>query len=309
MTEAPPPGVQPAMSALDWTKLLLIGGIWGGSFFFARVAVAEVHPLMLVLLRVAIAAIALHVYLAVRGPSFRVTPSLAGRLLLLGTVNNALPFSLIFIGQTQMGAGLASVLNATTPFWTILIANAFIADERLSWNKLCGVLLGIAGVAVMVGPGIVASLGGAVWAKFAVVGASVSYAVALVYARGFKGVPPIIMTTGQLTAASAIMLPIALLTSSPGDLLSVSMPVWAAVLAIALLSTAVAYILFFGLIGSAGATNASLTTLIVPVSAILLGFLFLGERLALFEVAGMVLIALGLVTIDGRILRRFKGMP
>jgi drug/metabolite transporter (DMT)-like permease len=297
------------MSALDWAKLLLLGSIWGGSFFFARIAVSEVHPLMLVLLRVAIAATALHVYLAVRGPSFRVTPSLAGRLLLLGTVNNALPFSLIFIGQTQMGAGLASVLNATTPFWTILIANAFIADERLSWNKLLGVLLGIAGVAVMVGPGIVASLGGAVWAKFAVVGASISYAVALVFARGFKGVPPIIMASGQLTAATAIMLPIALLTSSPGDLLSVSMPVWAAVLAIALLSTAFAYILFFGLISSAGATNASLTTLIVPVSAILLGFVFLGERLAFFEVVGMALIGLGLTTIDGRILRRLKRMP
>ena len=256
------------------------------------------------LFRVAIAAAALHVYLLMRGPSFRLALPLAGSFFVLALVNNVLPFSLIFAGQTEMGAGLASVLNSTTPFWTILIANAVTSDEKLSLNKVAGVLLGIAGVAVMVGPGIVASLGGPVWAKFAMIGASMSYAVALVFSRRFKAVPPAIVATGQLTASTIIMLPVVLLWNGPAGLFAASATVWVAVFALALVSTAFAYILYFGIIGSAGATNASLVTLIVPVSAILLGFVFLGERLELFEVAGMLLIGLGLVTIDGRIFRR-----
>jgi len=294
------------MSALDWAKLLLLGGIWGGSFFFARIAVAEIDPLVLVLFRVAIAAAALHVYLLARGLSFRLVLPFAGSFLILGLVNNVLPFSLIFAGQTQMGAGLASVLNATTPFWTIVLANAFTADEKLSWNKLAGVLLGIVGVAIMVGPGIVASLGGPVWAKFAMIGASLSYAVALIFARRFKALPSVIVATGQLTASTVIMLPIALWWAGTTGQFDASGHVWAAVVSLALVSTAFAYILYFSLIASAGATNASLVTLVVPVSAMLLGFIFLGERLAPFEVLGMVVIGLGLVTIDGRIFRRRK---
>jgi drug/metabolite transporter (DMT)-like permease len=293
------------MSALDWGKLLLLGGIWGGSFFFARIAVAEIHPLTLVLFRVAIAAAALHVYLLARGPSFRLALPLAGSFFLLGLINNVLPFSLIFAGQTQMGAGLASVLNATTPFWTVLVANAFTADEKVSWNKAAGIALGIVGVAVMVGPGVVASLGGPVWAKLAMIGASLSYAAALVFSRRrFAGVPPVLVATGQLTASTIIMAPVVLLWNGVDGQLAASAPVWAAVFGLALASTAFAYILYFGLVRSAGATNASLVTLIVPVSAILLGLIFLGERLELFEVAGMLLIGLGLVTIDGRIFVR-----
>ena len=203
-----------------------------------------------------------------------------------------------------MGAGLASVLNATTPFWTILVANAVTQDEKFSRNKLLGILLGILGTAVMVGPGVLAGLGGPVWPKFALIGASLSYAFAVIFARRFRGVPPALVAAGQLTASTVIMVPVVLAWSGTAGLFAASLPVWAAVLALALVSTAFAYILYFRLIGTAGATNASLVTLVVPVSALLLGFLFLGERLELFEVAGMLLIALGLVTIDGRLFKR-----
>ena len=250
------PAPQRSMSAADWAKLLLLGAIWGGSFFFARIAVAEMHPLTLVLFRVLIAAAALHVWLLARGPSFRLALPLAGSFFVLALVNNVLPFSLIFAGQTAMGAGLAAVLNSTTPFWTILIANAVTSDEKLSVNKVAGVLLGVAGVALMVGPGIVASLGGPVWAKFAMVGASLSYAVALVFSRRFKAVPPAIVATGQLTASTIIMIPVVLLWSGPSGLFAASAPVWTAVFALALVSTAFAYILYFSIIASAGATNA-----------------------------------------------------
>ncbi len=136
----------------DWVQLLLLGAIWGGSFFFARIAVSELHPLVLVLFRVGIAAIALQIYLAIRGPSFRLAFPHAGLFFLLALTNNVVPFSLIFAGQTQLGAGVASVLNATTPFWTLILANALTSDEKLSWNKLAGIALGIAGTAVMIGP-------------------------------------------------------------------------------------------------------------------------------------------------------------
>ncbi|WP_434723373.1 DMT family transporter [Mesorhizobium sp. RIZ17] len=289
------------MTLIDWAQLLLLGAIWGGSFFFARIAVSEIHPLALVLFRVAIAAIALQLYLAVRGPSFRLALPHAGLFFLLALTNNVVPFSLIFAGQTQLGAGVASVLNATTPFWTLILANALTTDEKLSWNKLAGIALGVAGTAVMIGPGLLAGLGGPVWAKFALIGASLSYAVALMIARRFKGVPSPVVATGQLTASTIIMIPVVLIAYGPAGLFSVSPPVWAAVLGLALLSTAFAYILYFNLVASAGATNASLVTLVVPVSAVLLGFLFLGERLAMFEIGGMTLIGLGLVTIDGRL--------
>lgn len=288
--------------------LLLLGAIWGGSFFFAKIAVAEIPPLVLVFQRVAIAAIALHVYLAIAGPSFRNALPFAGRFFALALLNNVIPFSLIFIGQTQMGAGLASVLNATTPFWTLIVANMMTTDEKLSANKLAGIGLGVAGTAVMVGPGIIAGLGGPVWAKFALIGASLSYALALILARRkFAGIAPPIVATGQLTASALIMLPVALIGYGPQAIVTASSHVWLAVIALALLSTAFAYILYFRIVASAGATNASLVTLIVPVSAMLLGVTFLGERLELFEVAGMALIAAGLVVIDGRVFARRQG--
>ena len=292
------------MSMADWGRLLLLGAIWGGSFFFARIAVAEIHPLALVLFRVGIAGAALHVYLAARGISFALARPRAGAFLALAILNNVIPFSLIFAGQTALGAGLASVLNATTPFWTVLLANALTADEKLTWNKVAGILLGIAGTAVMIGPGLVAGIGGQVWAKLALVGASVSYAFALILARRFRGVPPTVVATAQLTASTVVMIPVVLVTVGTTGLFSASAPVWAAVFGLALLSTAVAYILYFNLVASAGATNASLVTLVVPASAILLGIAFLGESLETYEMAGIALIALGLVTIDGRLLRR-----
>lgn len=293
------------MSGAVWVMLIALGAIWGGSFFFARIAVAEIQPLVLVLHRVLIAAVALHIYLAFVGPSFRCALPFAGRFFVLALLNNVIPFSLIFAGQTQMGAGLASVLNATTPFWTLIIANMLTADEKLTANKLAGIALGIAGTAVMVGPGVIAGLGGPVWAKFALIGASLSYAFALIVARRFfVGMAPPVIATGQLTASTLIMLPIVLIGYGPAELTVGSPHVWAAVVSLALLSTAFAYILYFRIVAAAGATNASLVTLIVPVFAMLLGISFLGERLELFELIGMALIGIGLVVIDGRLMKR-----
>jgi drug/metabolite transporter (DMT)-like permease len=292
------------MSASDWGQLLLLGLLWGGSFFFARIAVADIPPLALVLYRVSIAAIVLHLWLRLRGISFAPVVAKPGSFLCLALLNNVIPFSLIFTGQTEIGAGLASVFYATTPLWTILVANLLTADEKLSVSKLAGVGLGIAGAAVMIGPGLLSNLGGPTWAKFAVIGAAVSYAFAVVYAKRFKDMKPTLVATGQLTAATVLMAPIVFLFYSPAEIVTSGVSIWMAVLALAVLTTAFAFILYFNLIASAGATNASLVTLVVPVSAIMLGAVFLGERLEPFEFAGMGLILASLIIIDGRLFRR-----
>lgn len=291
------------MSANEWSQLLILGFLWGGSFFFARIAVAEIPPLALVLYRVAIAAAVLHLWLRLRGISFAPVLARPGSFLCLALLNNVLPLSLIFTGQTEIGAGLASVFYATTPLWTVLVANLLTTDEKLSPIKLGGVALGIIGAAVMIGPGLSSDLGGPVWAKLAVIGAAISYAFAVVYAKRFKNISPTVVATGQLTAATILMIPIVFTFYSPAEITASSMSIWMAVLALGVFTTAIAFILYFNLIASAGATNASLVTLLVPVSAIMLGLMFLGERLEASEVAGMGLIMASLIIIDGRVFR------
>jgi len=294
----------PPMTARMWALLILLGIIWGGSFFSVSIAVVEIPPLTLVLLRVGIAALALHLYLLARGPSFGLAMPYAGWFFALALLNNVIPFSLMFLGQTAIGAGLASVLNATTPFWTLTLVGFVFRSEKPGINKLFGVVIGIAGTAVMIGPGLAAGIGGPVWAKFALIGTAVSYACSFVVSRRFTGLPPIIVATGQLTASTAMMIPIALYAHGFGGFAHAGPAAWTAALALALIATALAYIIFFNLVAKAGASNTSLVTMITPVSAVLLGALFLGERLELFEFAGMALIGLGLATIDGRIFRR-----
>lgn len=305
MTQLSPAAGARSISTRVWGLILLLGAIWGGSFFFARIAVAEINPFVLVLERVGIAAAALQLYLLAVGPSFRLARSHYGRFFALALLNNIIPFSLMFLGQTELGAGLASVLNATTPFWTLIAAQFLTTDEKLSVPKVAGIILGIAGTAVMVGPGIVAGLGGPVWAKFALIGTALSYALALILSRRqFADLAPIHIATGQLTASTIIMIPVIFLAFGTSTTFIGSSHVTAAVLGLALLSTAYAYILFFRIVAQAGATNASLVTLVIPVSAVLLGVTFLGEHLELFELAGMALIGLGLVVMDGRFLPR-----
>lgn len=297
---------QHRISPLTWALLILLGMIWGGSFFFARVAVEHVPPMTLVLLRVSLAALALHLYLRARHNLYRVLLQRWRAFLLLGMLNNAIPFTLIFMGQTQIGAGLASILNATTPLWTVIIANRLTHDEKMTVQKIVGCLLGLVGTLVLIGPSALTGFGAPVWAQLAIIGASISYGFAAIYARTLQTMSPVVTATGQLTASSLIMLPLVLLIDRPWTLPFPPLDVVLAVLLLAVLSTSLAYILYFRIIRSAGATNGSLVTLLVPPSAILLGVLFLGERMDLDSTLGLLLIAAGLVTIDGRLLAKVQ---
>ncbi|QSY93229.1 DMT family transporter [Rhizobium bangladeshense] len=291
------------MNAWSWSLLLLLGLIWGGSFFFARIAVQHIPPLTLVFLRLLLAGLALHIYIAGRLDVYQTLKSRWREFLILGLINNALPHALIFFGQTRIGAGLAAILNATTPIWTVLIANYLTSDEKLSSAKIAGCLVGLAGTIVLIGPGLSASGQAPLWALLLPVLAAISYGFAAIYGKRFKDVPAPVTAAGQLTASSLITLPLSLLADRPWTLSLPPLDIVFAVLALALVSTAFAYILYFRIMAAAGATNASLVTLLVPPSAILLGVLFLGERLALGEFAGMALIGFGLVILDGRAYR------
>jgi drug/metabolite transporter (DMT)-like permease len=221
-------------------------------------------------------------------------------------INNAIPHTLIFFGQTQMGAGLASILNASTPIWTVLIGNQLTSDERLTSAKLAGCLIGLAGTAVLMAPSVTNSASVPFWAVLLPILAAISYGFAAIYAKRFKGIAPPVVAAGQLTGSSLIMLPVALTMDQPWTLAIPPASAIAAILGLALLSTAFAYILYFRIMALAGATNASLVTLLVPPSALLLGFLFLGERLGVAELAGMMLIGAGLLVLDGRFYARMR---
>jgi drug/metabolite transporter (DMT)-like permease len=295
--------IRTTMNRSDWLILLLLAVIWGGAFFFIGVAVRHVPPLTYVCLRLSIAAIAMWTYLKVRRQRLDLPRQVWGAILLLALLNNALPFTLFGWGQTHIASGLASILNATTPIWGVVVAHFLTHDERMSPRKIAGVLLGFGGVATMIGPSLLSSLGTSALAQLACVTASLSYALAAVWARRFKriGVSPLSVTTGQLTAGALVMLPLSLFVDRPWTHPLPPVSAWAAITALALLCTAFGYVLYFRLIDRAGATNALLVTLLVPPVAILLGSLFLGEQLASQDFLGLALIALGLAAIDGRL--------
>jgi drug/metabolite transporter (DMT)-like permease len=297
------------MGALAWGLLLALGLIWGGSFFFARIAVMEVPAITLVFLRLSIAAIALHIYIAGRFGLYELLRSHWKQFLVLGLINNAIPHALIFLGETEIGAGLAAVLNATTPIWTVIAGNFLTDDERLTPAKMAGCLMGLVGTAVLVGPDVVAANGAPLWALLLPILAAVSYAFAAIYGKRFKGLPAPSIAAGQLTASSLLILPVSLVADRPWEIAMPSAGSIGSILALALLSTAFAYILYFRIMALAGATNATLVTLLVPPGAILLGAVFLGERLNGAEIAGMTLIGAGLVILDGRLFRRFAASP
>jgi drug/metabolite transporter (DMT)-like permease len=294
------------MGGREWAMLVALSVLWGGSFFFVGVAVREVPPLSLVLVRVGVAALALWAVLLVSGAGMPRRPGLWAAFLGMGLLNNALPFALIVWGQQHIASGLAAILNATTPLFTVLVAHLLTADERLTPAKAAGVMMGLFGVSLMLGAELLGGLGLGVAAQLACLAAALSYALAGVFGRRFRrmGVPPLASAAGQVTASSLILLPLALLVDQPWALAMPGAASWAAMLGLGLFSTALAYVLYFRILAVAGATNLLLVTFLVPVSAILLGALVLGERLEARHFAGMALIGAGLALIDGRLLGR-----
>lgn len=309
MAEASDGPVKRRMGPAEWAMLVALSLLWGGSFFFNGVAVRELPSLTIVLARVGIAALTLLgvlVLLRLRLPRM---PGLWPAFLGMGLLNNVVPFTLFVWGQHHIASGLAAILNATTPLFTVLVAHLLTSDERLTPAKAAGVAVGLAGVAVMLGAELLAGLGVGVAAQLACLAAAMSYALAGVFGRRFRrmGVLPLATATGQVTASALVLLPLALVLDQPWTLPMPGWPTWGALIGMGVLSTALAYVLYFRILAAAGATNLLLVTFLIPVSAIMLGSMVLGERLEAKHVAGMALIGLGLALIDGRLPGPWRG--
>ncbi|MCP8938205.1 DMT family transporter [Alsobacter sp. SYSU M60028] len=289
-------------SGSDWLQLLLLSVLWGGSFLFIGVAVKSLPPLVIVTARVGLAAAVLWLTLRVTNVPAPRGLTVWRSLLGMAMLNNVVPFLLFAWAQSHIAAGVASILNATTPLFTVVVAHLVTEDEKLSGSRAMGVLAGLVGVAVMTGA---APSGTTLWewlAELACLAAACSYAFSNLYGRRFKamGVPPLAIATGQLTMSFVVLAPVTLLATEPWTLLSAPPLAWAAVIGLAIPSTALAYVIFFRVLRTAGPTNLSLVTFLIPVTAVLLGVTLLGEDLAPRQIAGMAMIALGLAAIDGR---------
>ena len=293
------------MDGQDWGLLILLSVLWGGAYFFAGVAVKELPPLTVVLVRVLLAAICLlpvFWYLDHSLPrSFSTWLPFFG----MGLLNNVLPFGLIFAGQTQITVGLSSIINAMTPLFTVLIMATF-QKERLTKNRVIGVLLGLIGVAVLKGYETPIN-GNQTFGILLCLAAAVSYGFAALWGRKFLvGVPPIKSATCQLLSSTLIIAISVCLIDKPWTIPTPSNNAVLSLIALAVLGTALAYIVFFKILVRAGASNVMLVTLLIPITALLLGNTFLEEEIRLKEIIGAIIIGLGLLFIDGRLINRFN---
>ncbi len=297
------------LSTRAWAELVLLSVIWGASFFSIAIALREIGPVTVVLHRVGWAAVLLWLVVAAQrlmGRGLRIPrePRIWGAFLVMGCLNNVIPFTLMSWGQIQIGTGLTAIFNAMTAVFAVLVAAMFLRDEPLSARKLGGILLGFLGVVVIKGIDRLGALDGQSLGTYAVLAGALSYAFAGVWARRtLGGQPPEVAAAGMLTGSTVVMAPLVLATEGVPSL-ALTAPTWGAIGYYSVLATAGAYLLYFRVLAMAGAGNLLLCTLIIPPIAILLGVVFLGETLAPQTLAGFTLIAAGLAVIDGRLLRR-----
>lgn len=288
------------MGRKEWGLLLLLTVIWSSSYLFAQLAMDDVPVVIIVFGRVALAAAALWIVIVALGIRLPGDRRVIGRLCVLGLFNNALPFTFVFTAQETTPTGVVAVMIAATPLVGVLLAHWMTTDERITVARLTGALLGLGGVAVMIGPGALAGFGGNTVAELLMVLATLCFAFSPLYARRLYGTEPLIVAAGQLTAASLFMAPVVLLFAPPWAL---PMPGWGSLASLATLAfvcTAIPYVLYFRLLARAGATNVVLVTILSPPGAMLFGATILGETLSASQLAGFALVAFGVAVIDGR---------
>ena len=282
--------------------LLLLAAVWGGSFFFGEVALREVPPLTLTLHRVIWAVPILVLIVLFKGISVPRSPRIWGAYLVMGALNNAIPFSLLFWGQTQIESGLVSILNGTTAMFAAVVAGLLLPDEALTAKKVIGAGLGIAGVAFIMGPSALTNFNLGNLAQLAILGATLSYAFAGVWGKtALAGQLPLMNALGMLIGSTVLMIPIVLVFDGRPNL-ALSLGVWGALIGMVVLSTALAYFLYFAILVRAGAANLLLVTLLIPPVAIGLGAVFLDERIGIEAWIGFAIIGLGFAVTDGRLL-------
>ncbi|MXZ80242.1 MAG: DMT family transporter [Gammaproteobacteria bacterium] len=291
------------MNPAECGLLVLLSILWGSAFFFVGVAVVELPPLTVALVRVGLASMMLLGLMLILGHSL--PRSLSGWIpfLVMGLLNNALPFSFLNTGQTLISVGLASIINGMTPLFTALVMASF-REERLTLRRVAGVLLGVVGIMLISLQDMAAGDARLLGIGLCLAGA-LSYGFAALWGRRhLMDVPPLKTATCQLLSSTLIMAAVVALVESPWTLPMPGMQTWLALIALALFGTALAYVVFFEILARAGASNVMLVTLLIPVTALLLGNLFLAEPIFVHEIAGAAVIGLGLLFIDGRLPRK-----
>lgn len=294
------------MSIKNWFLLIFLSMLWGGSFFFVEIALEELPIFVIVFFRVFIGFLFLFIFSLITKRKMVRDKNILLSFFIMGLINNVIPFSMIVSGQKYISGGLASILNSATPFITVIIAHFFTTDEKVSINKIVGLILGVFGVVILIGLNPLNIEGDELIGILSILTASTSYACAGIFGRKFKkyNLDPVVTSTGQLFSSSILLLPLMLFIDKPWNIKVLSGSSLGAILGIALFSTSIAYIIYFKILSSAGATNVLLVTFLVPVSAVLLGVLFLSEEFNLRQGLGMIIIGLGLLFIDGRVIKK-----
>jgi drug/metabolite transporter (DMT)-like permease len=297
------------MSPSQWALLLLLGVLWGGTFFFNGVAIRELPVLTIVMARVGIAALVLVPIVWLARIRFPRTRAEWAPFLGMSILNNVIPFAVMLLGQKYITSGLTSVLNATTPLWVALLAHVFTSDDRLKASTLAGVLLGIGGVAVLMGPELLGRGDTSVFGMACVLLSAVFYGLSALWGRRLRGYPPLLTASCQMLCSTALIAPVALAVDRPWMLAAPSPHVMLAIVGLAVLSTALAYMVFYRIVTVSGPSNAMLVTLVNPVCAIALGVMLLGEILLPRHLLGAIVIGSALLVIDGRVLRWLGARP
>lgn len=294
------------MSSRAWIELSLLSLIWGASFLSIRVALDEIGPLTAVAHRTGWAMVALWLFVLFKRIPIPKAPRVWGAFLIMGLLNNMIPFSLMTWGQLHIETGLTSILNAATAIFGVIIASLFFADERLTPRRAIGVLLGFVGVSTAIGLEAFLSFDLRSLGQLAVIAGTISYALAGVWAKKtLSGMSPQVAAAGMLTGASLLSIPAAMLFEGPISF-DLSPVTWAAIGYYALIATAVAYLLYYRVLKMAGSGNLMLCTLLIAPVAIVLGAVILGEELPVRAYFGFVILALGLLILDGRLFQRRK---
>ena len=292
------------MTPRTWLLMLLLGLIWGGTFFLSEILLLELSPFQIVFHRVSIAALVMVLYITIKGIALPKDGRIWLALAVMGLLNNAIPFSAIVFGQQYITGGMASILNSTTAFFGVMLSGIFLKEEAITMPKVIGVIMGILGVIIIMGFDTLSSLSLTNIGQILIILSSISYAFASIWGKfQVKNLGVEVTATGMLITSSVWMFILATMVEGlPFEALSMRSTL--SLLTFAILCTSVAYLLYFAILKQAGAANLTLVTIIIPPFALILDAVALGEMVSLQELIGFAIISLGLLVISGKL--RFK---
>lgn len=288
------------MSNRDWFLIISLGILWGASFLFVEVLLDLINPFLIVYFRVSIASIILVLFLYLSKTKFKFSNKIIYNLFIMALLNNVVPFLMIAYGQQTTTGGLASILNANTSLITILLASMFISYEKLTVNRLFGVLVGLFGIIIALGYESFLTIYDNSYGKFLILLATVSYAFAGIWAKlKLSDLPPLISATGMLTFSTVILSPFAAVFYYD-DIINLNFPIIFYSVMFAILCSVIAYFLYFKILEKTGAGNLLICTIIIPPASIILNSLILEQVIAISELIGLMIITVGLIILDGR---------